>query len=49
MTPDHTAKLLMLVGLLPLFAAPVLAQEVGAYYGGLSAGQSRAFFDEPGI
>lgn len=49
MTHDHSARLLMLVGLLPWFATPVLAQEVGAYYGGLSVGQSRAFFDEPGI
>ncbi len=49
MTTRHVARLSMLAGLLPFIAAPALAQEVGAYYAGISGGQSRADFDEQGI
>lgn len=49
MTSCHVASLSVLAGLLPLIAAPALAQDVGAYYAGVSGGQSRADFDERGI
>lgn len=49
MTTRHVASLSMLAGLLPLIAAPTFAQEVGAYYAGISGGQSRTDFDERGI
>lgn len=43
------ARLSMLAGLLPLIVSPAFAQEVGAYYAGISGGQSRTDFDEQGI
>jgi OOP family OmpA-OmpF porin len=49
MTSRHVATLSVLAGLLPFIAAPAFAQDVGAYYLGLSGGQSRADFDERGI
>ena len=49
MTSHHTLRLIVLAGLGPLLAAPVLAQEGGYFYGGLSAGQSRAKIDEERI
>jgi OOP family OmpA-OmpF porin len=49
MTSIHTKRLLTLAGLGALLATPALAQEGGYFYGGLSAGESRAEIDQPGI
>ena len=49
MTSHPTLRLLVLACLGSLLAAPSLAQEGGYFYGGLSAGQSRAKIDQDRI
>jgi OOP family OmpA-OmpF porin len=50
MNPTHSLRLLSLAALGACMAAPALAQAEGGYfYGGLSAGQSRAKIDEARI
>ena len=49
MKPNPVTRLLGLVGLAGLIAAPAIAQDQSYYYAGAGVGQSRANIDEPRI